>query len=538
MENNAAQRVVAALRALRRIAFVVVAGAMLCALTIRLAPIPSVFTLSLAAATSLWLIEILVGAAINRCKALPAMFAWISLFTLVLSMGTEIKCAGWQIGPGFYRLVHDWFPGFWGIRVVHRISVLFFLCFFTLSAWGLERLVKTGRMTRALYVIIVFAASLERLNSPIPWVHYEPRDSDAYDWLARQPGNGVLLELPLRTELGAYRTQYDWLRHRKPLMNGISGFVPPAYYQRVLQLESYPDGRASDLLEGILPLEFILWRREDAACLRGNPYVGLDRLPFLCKEAQFGHTTVLRVFHAFADKRPRDTFCVFADPAYLAGRALRFAVAQPEGESAHVTLDLMVGDKKVRTIDLQSERLVEISAGDLPGSGAGVKLIPASRGEQGTGQGHYEVVSDAIGESTQIWVGGRRFKPKFPDGILVVASDANGSTAMQRNLAATLDRQAEASLKAIIRRLGHRQYLFLAVSGNALSRSQSGIREAIQRHLGVDAGTGAFAFVRALRPSNTRGSPLTSTQRGVQQAVVRSAAAQFIVSDFHEIPSP
>lgn len=479
-----------------------------------------------------WLAEILVRAAGDRWVGFPHLLAWIALLAAALSLGTEMKCAGHDVGPGIYDLLSGWFPGLWGIRVVNRISLLFFLCFFTLAAYSVQRLERKGWMTNRLFVLLLVLTLVERLNAPIPWVRFDEHDPEAYQWLSRQPGGGAVLELPLKTELGAYRYMYESLHHGHPLVNGVSGFVPPGYFQRVKQLETYPGTRALDLLQGLLPLEFIVWHRESASQVQGNRYEGLDRIDFLRKEVEYGRTAIYSVQHGFRDERPRELFELYLDPRYMAGRTVRFEVAEAAPDRGPLSLDLRIGDKVARTLTVHAAIRVAVRPEDVPPGGAWIKLTPSQT--QAWTLASYELVSDVSGHASAVWLEENQFKPKYANGLLVVVSNGRGEPALQRSYDTKTDKAVATKLKTLLRKVREERYLFLVVSGDALREADPGLRDVIQGIAGKDPGRAALAVVRI--------APGRAVERDVElhasadehRATIRSEAAQFIISDLRQ----
>ena len=533
-ESGAHHRVRAILRWLRHVALLATLAALGTALfSPRLASL-GLLRAALLGFLAIWLAEILLQAYACCDAALWSMLAWIGLLALWLSTGTEMTVAGRDLGPGIYRFFFEWIPGFWGMRAVYRVSVLFFLCGFALAARAADQLERRGKLPSALYAALALLAVAERLNSPIPWIRYQTRDPEAYQWLAQRPGDGAVLELPLRVELGAYRVQYDSLRHGKPLMNGVSGFIPPAYYRRVKQLETYPGERALDLIEGMLPLEFILWHREDPRKLEGNRYDGLDRLPILRKEAEFGQTTIYRVRHTFDDGLPRDSMALFVDPAY--GNLDSLEITLRSSDSRPLLVDVWKGGGKERTVQLQDQAGVVVSVRDIPRQGGWIEILPADVSQQPWALSSYEAISDVTAQDTCVWIGDVQFKPKYKNSVLVVASDGFGEPAVQRSYDVEHDALAARRLRGFLRDARARRYVFLVVSGTALANAGEPLLSSIGSIARGDPGRGAFAMARIVGDAPAGGRPQVETAAGDASAAVYRKPRTFVITQFRMRP--
>jgi hypothetical protein len=145
--------------------------------------------------------------------------AWIAIAVLGITL---------SLGPsgGLFSFLYEIFPPYRALRVPSRAGVLFLLSVAMLAALGLRRLRSPAARTA-----LVAAAVAECAAIPLPLRMEAPSLPPIYRHLARA-GEGALLELPLPpTEsfqdnaLYVYRSAY----HRRPIVNGYSGFVPATY---------------------------------------------------------------------------------------------------------------------------------------------------------------------------------------------------------------------------------------------------------------------------------------------------------------------
>jgi len=141
--------------------------------------------------------------------------------------------------------VREWIPLFKGIRVMSRAGIYVALGLVGLATLGLRRL----RAKPALVALVAVLALGEGLVAPIPmpeWAQVidtrEPPPA-VYTWLAAQPGEFAIVEMPLLFADGFFRRPaYDetiyMVRstlHWKRLVNGNAG-VEPAHYRHVREL--------------------------------------------------------------------------------------------------------------------------------------------------------------------------------------------------------------------------------------------------------------------------------------------------------------
>jgi hypothetical protein len=182
----------------------------------------------------------------------PAAAA-LALLLVALSLGRDVMLFGHRLGPGPYRLLYDWVPGFRLVRIPERLGLLAMLFVALLVARGLSLL----RAARLPLVAAVLAAlvPLEHL-SPLPFTEQVPvgRAVPAvYSWL-RDDRARALAELPVRGEglvreetLEMYFSTYHW----KPIIEGYTAF--PSLLTRVLRrlAAEFPSGASRQAMQRI-----------------------------------------------------------------------------------------------------------------------------------------------------------------------------------------------------------------------------------------------------------------------------------------------
>ncbi|MCM2257019.1 MAG: hypothetical protein NDJ94_15310 [Vicinamibacteria bacterium] len=168
---------------------------------------------------------------------LPAR-AWIggaallALLFVALSLGRDVVVWGRELGPGPYRLLFDYVPGFRLVRIPERLSLLAMLFVALLAGRGLDlvRSAVRGRVAAGAGAVLALALPLEHL-SLLPVSEQVPagrRLPAVYDWLRTAPVRAYA-EVPVRGEalvrqetLEMYFSTASW----KPVIHGYTAYPP------------------------------------------------------------------------------------------------------------------------------------------------------------------------------------------------------------------------------------------------------------------------------------------------------------------------
>jgi len=128
----------------------------------------------------------------------------------------------------YYRFLVDSFGTiFRALRVPSRGIVLFELALGVLAAWGLS-LLRRGRRWPVAAALAVTAFEYRAFPLDVSYVEREP--DAVYRWLAGVSLPGSVIEWPIATD-AEVEYQFRSTAHWKPLVNGYSGFAPPAYQE-------------------------------------------------------------------------------------------------------------------------------------------------------------------------------------------------------------------------------------------------------------------------------------------------------------------
>jgi hypothetical protein len=172
-----------------------------------------------------------------------------------MSLGPVMRANGVRIGPGLYDIFYRWVPGFDGLRVVSLHFMLVALFLAVLAGLGAAAIIarwpRAGRTIAVLGVIAILAESWsvptvanERLRAPgYAWPPAEVADvPPVYRVIRGLPAGTVVAEFPFGAEAYEIRYVFHSGYHRKPIVNGYSGFQPASYARVVGPLSHTPAG--------------------------------------------------------------------------------------------------------------------------------------------------------------------------------------------------------------------------------------------------------------------------------------------------------
>ena len=173
----------------------------------------------------------------------PSRDAWalaaLAVTAALVALGPEVMLLGKPLVPGPFALLREAIPAFQMIRVPSRAGAFLALALVMLAA----KAVAAFRLHPVALAAVAVLVLAETVIAPIPapaWadvVDTRRPPPPVYDWLAAQPGEPVVVELPIQDIRGIFdRPAYHesiylvhQTRHWKPLANGYAGLEPAAY---------------------------------------------------------------------------------------------------------------------------------------------------------------------------------------------------------------------------------------------------------------------------------------------------------------------
>ena len=234
---------------------------------------------------------------------------WLVVLTgVVLSAGPSLDVAGLSI-PLPYRALYELVPGFSSIRVPIRFAIVVAAALAALSGFVVARWTRRldARAALVLAGALALGCVVDAAPRPVPVAAAGLGDAapPVYTWLAQQPGDGSVLEIPGtaggddvvgNARSGKYMVASTI--HWKPIVNGWTAYPPHVAQLLAAAIRDLPEPRALELLGQVSGLEWIVVHRDqlladDVARWPRGP------LPGLTLVQSFGDTDVYRV-----DARP------------------------------------------------------------------------------------------------------------------------------------------------------------------------------------------------------------------------------------------
>jgi hypothetical protein len=184
----------------------------------------------------------------------------LAVAAALVALGPEVRIGEVTLMPGPFGLLREWIGPFRMIRVTTRAGVFLALALAVLAALALRRYAGRRWVVAGVGALIV----AEGWIAPIPiasWAEVVDTRSPpppVYTWLAEQPGDFAIAELPIVPNDGEFRRPafhesiymvYSTL-HWKRLVNGYAGVEPQRY--RVIRdlTRRFPSRDSLDALRG------------------------------------------------------------------------------------------------------------------------------------------------------------------------------------------------------------------------------------------------------------------------------------------------
>jgi hypothetical protein len=202
---------------------------------------------------------ILIGAWVawrerRRPGRVAVSLAVMIVVSVVVALGPEVRWFDRSLGVGPFAWLREAVPIFQMIRVTSRVGPFLRLALALLLARVLQRWMGRPVLV-ALCAVLVLG---EAVMAPIPmpgWsqvIDTRRPPPAVYTWLAAQPGDFAVVELPIQgakvaMEKSAYHESVYMVhstRHWKRLLNGYSGFEPQRYRELKEKCLRFPDAES------------------------------------------------------------------------------------------------------------------------------------------------------------------------------------------------------------------------------------------------------------------------------------------------------
>ncbi len=197
----------------------------------------------------------------RRPSRIAVALGLLAIAAAFLALGPEIRAGGRTLMPGPFSLLREDVPIFQLIRVNNRASVFIALALPLLAARALEPLAKKPIRLAVLGALLLGESWIAPI--PIPdWQNViDTRESPppVYTWLAEQPGDFPIVELPMLPDDGRFERPafhesvymvYSTL-HWKRIVNGYAGVDPKPHRDLEPLLRRFPSQASLAALRAI-----------------------------------------------------------------------------------------------------------------------------------------------------------------------------------------------------------------------------------------------------------------------------------------------
>ena len=282
----------------------------------------------------------------SALRAPTALYLLLAGITLTLSLGPALRLGERTIfSPLPYRLLFDYAPGFQAVRQPARFHAFTMVGLSVLAGVGVAAVgdrLRNLRWARGVPLALACLIAAENLALPLPFTHAPLADQipPVYHWLAEQPGDGPVLELPILMDVGAVESPrlYYSTFHWKRLVNGYGGFFPPTYAYFLFFDREFPNQPYRWILG--LGVRYVLLHRwqydaQELQRIDARLVEFHDRLRLV---ADFGEDQVFEVIQPATglSNRPLSAFS-WSGKVALLGYAIEPPLARP-GETVEISL--------------------------------------------------------------------------------------------------------------------------------------------------------------------------------------------------------
>ncbi|MBN1271705.1 MAG: discoidin domain-containing protein [Candidatus Aminicenantes bacterium] len=187
------------------------------------------------------------------------LYAFLTFWALLLSFGRDFTFMGNKatLLPMPFRFFFNHVPGFKGIRVPSRYGILVAFGLVVLAGYGAKYLfdrIRPLKFRPVVAVILVLLVNMEFLSIPqrMRIIPVGKKIPPTYNWIAKQEGDFAVADLPFLHPLGKESVfMYFSIFHRKKLVNGYSGYIPPATDYIRSTFAGFPSNASIDILRAI-----------------------------------------------------------------------------------------------------------------------------------------------------------------------------------------------------------------------------------------------------------------------------------------------
>ena len=161
--------------------------------------------------------------------------------------------------PGI--VLFKYFPYFNKMRALMRFGLFALVLIAAGAGFGVKKLVEKVSPRQALWVGFLLIGLVILDFKPAAYSRFSQISARPVDeWLAAQPGDGAVMNLPFELNDDQAATYYT-LKHEKPFIGGFFNAFPPAQYQQIQELmETFPSNASLEKARELGVTYFLLDR--------------------------------------------------------------------------------------------------------------------------------------------------------------------------------------------------------------------------------------------------------------------------------------
>lgn len=152
------------------------------------------------------------------------LWFWVALLWMVLGFIGSLGLNGF-----LHTFLFEYVRPFQSIRVPPRWAMITYCGMSILIACGVTALIARFKAPRFVPAAMCVLLLIEFHPGPFRWYLAAVEPPPVYQWLRAAPARGAVLELPMAVFLNEYEYLYRADEHRRPLINGVSSFMPASY---------------------------------------------------------------------------------------------------------------------------------------------------------------------------------------------------------------------------------------------------------------------------------------------------------------------
>ena len=192
--------------------------------------------------------------------AAETVYLGLTVVAFLLSLGPVIRMFGRELVSGPYAWLYEYVPGFKNVRVPSRFAVFMMVGLTALAGFAAAGILGRRKTASGRTLWTAAGAALvvvEFLSVPLPLVRVPVGETipSIYGAVKGLPPGSAIVELPMPARDSEEHQEalpvYFASVHRRPIVNGYSGYAPPGYRIVREAMDSFPSPETIRLLADI-----------------------------------------------------------------------------------------------------------------------------------------------------------------------------------------------------------------------------------------------------------------------------------------------